>query len=46
MKLRTVTKPIYAQCNICWKKYDMTEWGVECPSCKSDNYIKDKRKLR
>lgn len=35
-------KPIYAQCRICFKKYDMIEWGVSCPSCK--NKDKDKRK--
>ena len=33
MKLK-FDKPVYAQCRICFKKYDMVEWGVECPTCK------------
>jgi Zn finger protein HypA/HybF involved in hydrogenase expression len=32
MQLKIV-KPIYAQCRICFKKYNMIEWGVECPGC-------------
>jgi Zn finger protein HypA/HybF involved in hydrogenase expression len=27
-------KPVYAQCSICSKKYDMVVWGVRCPTCK------------
>ena len=38
-------KPIYAQCHICFKKYDMVKWGIRCPTCKDkpkqDNKYKD-----
>jgi len=38
------SKPIYAQCRQCFKKYDMIEYGVSCPTCrdKTDNGKKRK----
>ncbi|MDD5193857.1 MAG: hypothetical protein PHF67_04720 [Candidatus Nanoarchaeia archaeon] len=33
MKLK-FSKPIFAQCPVCFKQYNMVEWGVRCPSCK------------
>jgi len=38
------SKPIYAHCPICFKKYDMVEWGVECPSCKNKKSKEKKTK--
>lgn len=37
------SKPIYAQCRQCFKKYDMITYGVSCPTCK-DKTDKDKRR--
>ncbi len=28
------SKPVIAQCPICYKKYDMVQYGVSCPTCK------------
>lgn len=28
-----LSKPVYAQCRTCFKRYDMVEYGVECPCC-------------
>ncbi len=28
-------KPVIAQCKTCSIKYDMVEWGVECPNCRN-----------
>ncbi len=33
------TKPVFAQCRTCFKKYDMVEWGVDCPSCKKKRKV-------
>nr|AQS29168.1 hypothetical protein [uncultured archaeon] len=42
MQLKSI-KPIYAQCRLCFKKYNMLEWGVSCPCCtKSDDNKKKK----
>ncbi|MEK6953331.1 MAG: hypothetical protein AABX29_10060 [Nanoarchaeota archaeon] len=32
-------QPVYAQCHICYKKYDMVRYGVSCPGCK-DKIVK------
>ena len=37
------SKPIYAQCRQCFKKYDMITYGVACPTCK-DKTDKGKRR--
>ena len=44
MQTKQISKPIYAQCRQCFKKYDMTEWGVSCPSCSKLKVNKDSRK--
>ena len=43
MQTKQISKPIYAQCHVCFKKYDMIEWGVSCPSC-NNSKDKDRKK--
>jgi len=44
MQIKQISKPVYAQCHTCFKKYDMVEWGVSCPSCsKTENKNQKKR---
>lgn len=43
MQSKMIQRPIYAQCRICFKRYDMVEYGASCPSCK-DKDFKDKKK--
>ena len=40
------TSPVYAQCHICYKKYDMVRYGVSCPGCKdkSDKKCSDRKR--
>jgi Zn finger protein HypA/HybF involved in hydrogenase expression len=44
MQTKQISKPIYAQCRLCFKKYDMLEWGVSCPSCSKVKSDKNRKK--